>query len=569
MSLLKSYGTLLKSSPLARTISWILFITLAIAIVGITNVKIKRKPSIQSISPLIGTPGDEITIKGSGFGETKGTSYVEIAGSKITSSKYLLWSDSEIKLILPDNVQDGLVLVGTSAGRSEPTFFANESGIPVAVRELPGSSLPLISSISQDNVTIGQTIKISGANFGNSRGNSKVYWTANRENVAQNHQEQLSEQNEIESIYIPANDLEFDYISWSDSEITLKVPDGATSGSIFIETSHGSSANKKISVQFPTGKKQYSNKRTYVIQLTADISNHVASQESTILLYIPKPAISSFQPYSELNEIYPEPFIADDVYDVIHKKQLNQITNNKQRFSQTYIVSSYSVKSNINPKAITSYKDKSSLFYIRNTREDDLIPSNTQAIQSLLETIIGNEKNPYRQASLIYNYLIQNYDILTKIRTGDVHPQDLIRRKKGDAYDFAIIFTALCRAAQIPAIPIGGVLVHDKSTVVPHWWTEIYFENYGWFPVDVALGAGLPFVQFVEIKNPKEFYFGNMDNQHIAFSRGYHKIKQSIINSKIVYRPRTYALQSLWEEAADATSSYSSLWNNPVIQGIY
>ena len=60
-----------------------------------------------------------------------------------------------------------------------------------------------------------------------------------------------------------------------------------------------------------------------------------------------------------------------------------------------------------------------------------------------------------------------------------------------------------------------------------------------------------------------------MDSQHIAFSRGFHQIKQSALNSKIVYRPRTYALQSVWEEAGDATSSYSSLWNNPMILGIY
>ncbi|MBO7612987.1 MAG: hypothetical protein IKQ23_03820 [Treponema sp.] len=59
-----------------------------------------------------------------------------------------------------------------------------------------------------------------------------------------------------------------------------------------------------------------------------------------------------------------------------------------------------------------------------------------------------------------------------------------------------------------------------------------------------------------------------MDNQHIIFSRGWTQIKPSLLNSKIVYRPRTYALQSVWEEASDSMLNYSSLWNNPTIIGI-
>ena len=349
----------------------------------------------------------------------------------------------------------------------------------------------------------------------------------------------------------------------------MKIPDGASSGSVFIETPHGTSAAKKINVNFPYGKKQYSNRRTYVIQIAADISNHVASQESSILLYIPKPAVSSFQPFVELNEVYPEPFIVDDAFDIIHNKQLNKITNNKQRFSQTFIVSTFGIKGNFNPKNLGQYKDKGGILYTKNTSADACVPSDSKAVSSLIETIVGREKNPYRQAKLIYNFMTENYEVSEKVRTGNISPLDLIRRKKGDAYDFAILYTALCRAAGIPSVPVAGILAQDKSNVTPHWWTEIYFEEYGWLPVDVSLGAGLPFSSFIEIADPKEFYFGNLDNQHIAFSRGWHQIKQSSLNSKIVYRPRTYALQSLWEEAGDKTSSYSSLWNNPVIQGIY
>ena len=165
--------------------------------------------------------------------------------------------------------------------------------------------------------------------------------------------------------------------------------------------------------------------------------------------------------------------------------------------------------------------------------------------------------------------MIENYSINEKVRTGNVSALDLPKRKTGDAYDFAILFTALCRARGIPSIPVSGVIVESNSSAKTHWWSEVYFEDFGWMPVDPALGAGLEFKAFSSVKNPAEFYFGNMDNQHVAFSRGWHQIKPAFINGKTVFRPRTYALQSIWEEAGSTVSSYSSLWNNPAIIGIY
>ena len=72
------------------------------------------------------------------------------------------------------------------------------------------------------------------------------------------------------------------------------------------------------------------------------------------------------------------------------------------------------------------------------------------------------------------------------------------------------------------------------------------------------------------IENPNEFYFGNLDSQHIAFSRGINEIKQTMsAKNKIVYRPKTYALQSIWEESSEGNVNYSSLWNTPVVLGLY
>ncbi len=550
-----------------RAVSLLSVIFISVSFFGMLGRRVIKKPMISSISPLIGAPGDEMIIKGKNFGNEKSSSYVEIAGSRVTSSGYKSWTDNEISLVLPSNVQDGLIFVSTYTGTSDPFFFANEKSIPVALQMNTASVLPKIESISSESAKIGDRITISGVNFGEIRGKSKVYFTANRDDNSGYNE--FTSTNDVSKLYIPADENDFDYVSWSDNEIVVKVPDGAATGSVFVETASGSSSSLKLSVKFPCGKKSYKKKITYVVQNGADISVNSQRQESFITLYVPKPAISSLQPYSQLNDVFPEPFYCDDPYFMIHKKSLNHIQNNNQKFSQTYVVSVYSQKTDIDPKKVVPYEDRESLFYKKYVEADACIPSTAPSVVSLAQNIVGNQKNVYLQAKLIYDYFCENYEVLDKIRTGNAQITDLVQKKKGDSYDFAMLYASALRSLGIMANPVSGILVHGKSNVVPHWWTEVYFAGYGWFPVDVVLGAGLEFSPFSSVGDHKSFYFGNMDNQHIAFSRGYHQIKQEAVNSVIVYNPRAYALQSIWEEAGDLASSYSSLWNVPVILGIY
>ena len=102
----------------------------------------------MSLTPSVGSPGDIVVITGKNFGDIRDMSYVEFAGSKLTSSAYISWSDDCIKLVLPANVQDGLVVVGTKDMRSKPALFANEIEIPVPVPAVVQTNKPVISSFS-------------------------------------------------------------------------------------------------------------------------------------------------------------------------------------------------------------------------------------------------------------------------------------------------------------------------------------------------------------------------------------------------------------------------------------
>jgi subtilisin family serine protease len=57
------------------------------------------KPRITKVAPLSGTPGTVVTISGTGFGPTRGTSYVKFGGTKVTS--YVSWSATQIKVKVP------------------------------------------------------------------------------------------------------------------------------------------------------------------------------------------------------------------------------------------------------------------------------------------------------------------------------------------------------------------------------------------------------------------------------------------------------------------------------------
>lgn len=552
----------------------------ALFVISIATVKAKKTPSIESITPSVGSPGDTMTITGSNFGASRGTNFVEIGGSRITASGYISWSDSVIKLVLPSNVQDGLVFVQTSSGKSKPEFFANETGIPVAAPETEKTEQPVISSIQPSECGYGTLITISGANFGSSRGENKVLFTANRDDTAQQQPSTGDKTGELELQYIEASPADFDYESWNDSEIKVRVPDGAASGPIVIRTEKGESNSFSVKLSISPAIKKYSDRKTYLIEVYADIENENPKDSANITLRMPKPFESASEPLVEMTECSPEPVLRDFRRTVVYRFELAKnpkpSKNSKssegkvQRFKQDYIISTYAVSTNINSKNVKPFAETGRALYKLYTAEDELIKSKDENLVSLDAKLVGKEKNPYLKAKMIYDYLLENYKLEKKLRKPEASPYDLIDKKSGDAYDFAVFYTALLRAASIPAATMSGILVDTDLTAKTHWWTEFYIENYGWIPADVALGMGMEYKPFKTVENAKEFYFGNLDGQHIAFSRGWNELKRSLSeNSKTVYHTKTYALQSIWEESNGEKVSYSSLWNAPAVLGIY
>ena len=114
-----------KKSSVFRFFVFLLFFGgLAGAYLYILNLTVKR-PHIFSVSPIIVNDGGEITVKGKNFGGKKFTSsWISFDDTVIQSESCLLWTDSEIKFICPDNKPAGLLTVVVQNKNSNPVFVA-------------------------------------------------------------------------------------------------------------------------------------------------------------------------------------------------------------------------------------------------------------------------------------------------------------------------------------------------------------------------------------------------------------------------------------------------------------
>ena len=559
----------LRKYPIVRVLSVVFIISLILGVIYLIGFRTKLVPEITSVVPPVGSPGDLVVINGENFGSVRDMSYVEIAGSKLTASSYISWSNNCIKIVLPANVQDGLLVVGTKEMRSKPALFANEVEIPVPVPVVQQVTKPVITMLSSDKLSVGELLVISGNNFGDSKNQSKVLFTMdcnNKISEADYKNVALLTEN-----MIPASEDDFDYVSWSNTEISVRVPDGASSGLVIVDTGREKSDPKEFVVNTEAGRKEYLNKKIYLVEYTADIADVVTNDISTITLRCPVPFSSPAQPQVEITDVVPEPILVNYQNNLIHQITRSRNNTPKSVFKQNFVLPVFEVRANVNVTKIGNYKNTEKNLLSGALKADTLIPCDDKSVKELCEKIIGKEKNPWSKAKFIYDYMCENFSVLSKVRKGDSDPLDLIKKGNGDAYDFAVICTALLRAAEIPAYTDSGILVNQDLQTQTHWWCEFYIDKVGWIPCDPALGAGLEYKQWTDsdVVDAKNFYFGNMDSHHIMFSRGWSQLKPFSADSKIVQQPRSFALQSIWEEANKDTAKYSSYWSVPVVKGVY
>jgi formylglycine-generating enzyme len=159
-------------------------------------------PNITGITPKSAKVGDVITIAGSNFGATQGSSSVEIGGIKAIS--FTSWKDKEIKAKVPVGAITGKLSVTVNDVKS------NEVDLTILVD-------PKITNISPSTFTVGTVVTITGVGFSDDQTNNYVNFN---------------------------NTPATEYNLWSDTEIQVLAPKGAPATGQVSVSVNGLKSNK-------------------------------------------------------------------------------------------------------------------------------------------------------------------------------------------------------------------------------------------------------------------------------------------------------------------------------------
>ncbi|GAH67962.1 unnamed protein product, partial [marine sediment metagenome] len=236
---------------------------------------------------------------------------------------------------------------------------------------------------------------------------------------------------------------------------------------------------------------------------------------------------------------------------------------------QNFMFDRYSIETKINPARLSIGYDESRKLFKKYTASDGIIPSNHERIEKLGKAIVGRERNPYRKARAIYNWVLKR---LESAEAGTAEDYDIIQAldsQKGGSFIYSGLFCALVRAVNIPCRPVAGWLIGRDLRSSRHYWAEFYLEKVGWVPVDPLLGEGKLRVSLAPEIDPKDFYFCNLDFSHITFSKGLINLNQMNPEGRVVRRKDIPSLQLFHEEATGNLFSYSAYWSDIEVLGIY
>jgi transglutaminase-like putative cysteine protease len=513
-------------------------------------------PVITSIDPKIGSMGEVITLTGYNFGEERSDANVTIAGISPTNSSYQTWQDDIIKVKIPESGESGLVYVYVKGKKSNGVLFSNSAAVPRMLGDEPGLE-PRITSITPQTGIPGTIISISGVNFGASRENGGVFFSWDYEPSSMNPFAVSDLQ------YIEVSDLEYGYNAWSAREIHVRIPDGAVTGNFEVRTPKGKTYPAFLDISGRPGTKTYKEKRSYSVSYSADIRVHEAAKPNTLYLWIPQPQASPSQRNVSLVSRSVNPFV-ENYRGVSLYKLENLNAGSGQSVNISYNVEVYAVETGIRPAAVKQDANSPLLAY---THSSNLIPSDADVIKTLAAKISGRERNPYLAAKLLYDWLITEMKIEESVPY--VNAADAAENKAANPYLAALLYCSLMRAGKIPCIPVAGVLVNRNGQTLRHYWTEFWIDGFGWIPVDPVMGARAVPDDYDFKQEPHKYYFGNIDSQRIAFSRGEINLSQMESRGRLVSHTQSYSFQNIWEEASGGLESYSSLWGDIIITGIY
>jgi tetratricopeptide (TPR) repeat protein len=114
-------------------------------------------------------------------------------------------------------------------------------------------------------------------------------------------------------------------------------------------------------------------------------------------------------------------------------------------------------------------------------KDEENFRSNSKPILKAAEGLTGSNREEITKA--IFNYVTGNleYHIFLEQDRG---AKKALREGRGDCTEYSELMVTLCRAKQIPARIVMGLIPRSNGEVGHHNWVEVFFPEYGWVAFD-------------------------------------------------------------------------------------
>ena len=205
--------------------------------------------------------------------------------------------------------------------------------------------------------------------------------------------------------------------------------------------------------------------------------------------------------------------------------------NEPTRFSVEYEYTCYSTYQDVLPENVTPVDPEGSLKPYLQEEPPHIVFTDT--LKALSKAIVGDETNPYKIAQKLFEWVDTNIPWASAREYSTISNLSnyAIMNRHGDCGIQTMLFITLCRYNGIPARWQSGWEFEPRDYDNMHDWGMIYFEPYGWVPMDVTYGT-------LQSDNDelKWFYLHGMDSGRLIFNDA---ISQDFYPAKIYPRSET------------------------------
>jgi transglutaminase-like putative cysteine protease len=150
------------------------------------------------------------------------------------------------------------------------------------------------------------------------------------------------------------------------------------------------------------------------------------------------------------------------------------------------------------------------------------------AAKEYAEKITKGKMTTLAKATAIYDWIVENMYRDPNVKGCGLGEVDVLLHKLGGkCADIHSVFVTLARAEGIPAREVFGIRMpkgkEGEITKSQHCWAEFHLPGYGWVvvdPADVRKAILERKITLQEAQPLKEYYFGAVDENRVAFGTG-------------------------------------------------